>query len=140
MKCPECQTENPDTQKFCGECGARLEKTCPSCSAKNPPQYKFCGECGHDLTTPPEPSPRELSFDEKLDKIQRLKETVDKRKLKTAIEVDGGISTKTAPLVVREGATLLVAGSSVYNSRGTVAENIAALYESIQSFKNPEKK
>jgi serine/threonine-protein kinase len=24
MKCPKCQTENPDTQKFCGECGETL--------------------------------------------------------------------------------------------------------------------
>jgi len=24
MKCPKCQTENPDTQKFCGECAAPL--------------------------------------------------------------------------------------------------------------------
>jgi hypothetical protein len=23
-KCPKCQTENPDTVKFCGECGALL--------------------------------------------------------------------------------------------------------------------
>ena len=25
MKCPTCQTENPDTAKFCNECGAQLE-------------------------------------------------------------------------------------------------------------------
>jgi hypothetical protein len=24
MKCPKCQTENPDTVKFCGECGAKI--------------------------------------------------------------------------------------------------------------------
>ena len=24
MKCPRCQHENPPTQKFCGECGAKL--------------------------------------------------------------------------------------------------------------------
>jgi len=23
-KCPKCQTDNPDTLKFCGECGAQL--------------------------------------------------------------------------------------------------------------------
>jgi len=49
MKCSECQTENPDTQKFCGECGTKLERVCPNCSANNPSQYKFCGECGSDL-------------------------------------------------------------------------------------------
>ncbi len=24
MKCPKCQTDNPDTQKFCGECATPL--------------------------------------------------------------------------------------------------------------------
>jgi class 3 adenylate cyclase/tetratricopeptide (TPR) repeat protein len=71
MKCPKCQSVNPDAQKFCGECGAKLEKACPNCGCNNPPQYKFCGECGHNLTLPPEPAPRALSLDEKIEKIQR---------------------------------------------------------------------
>ena len=25
MKCPKCQLENPETQRFCGECGTKLE-------------------------------------------------------------------------------------------------------------------
>jgi len=57
MKCPECQAENPDTQKFCGECGTKLERVCPNCSANNPSQYKFCGECGFDLKKAKEASP-----------------------------------------------------------------------------------
>ncbi|MBL7082998.1 MAG: zinc ribbon domain-containing protein [Candidatus Aminicenantes bacterium] len=24
IKCPKCQTDNPDTQKFCGECATTL--------------------------------------------------------------------------------------------------------------------
>ena len=32
---------------------------------------KFCGECGHDLTLTPEQLPKDLSFYEKLEKIQR---------------------------------------------------------------------
>ncbi|MFB0565247.1 MAG: zinc-ribbon domain-containing protein [Candidatus Aminicenantaceae bacterium] len=24
VKCPKCQTENPDTQRFCGDCGTQL--------------------------------------------------------------------------------------------------------------------
>jgi len=49
----------------------------------------------------------------------------------TPIVVDGGIDTKTAPLVVAAGARILVAGSSVYNRRGSVAENLAALRASV---------
>ena len=71
MDCPKCQFENPEGMKFCGECGAKLERACPKCNYSNPPQFKFCGECGSDLTFPSESAPKELSFDQKLDKIQR---------------------------------------------------------------------
>lgn len=71
MKCPACQTRNPDHQKFCGECGAKLETVCPNCGGSNPPAYKFCGQCGHGLAVTPQPSAAELTFDEKLAKIQR---------------------------------------------------------------------
>lgn len=43
------------------------------------------------------------------------------------IEVDGGISTETIAQVVAAGATVLVAGSAVFNDKASVAENIAAL-------------
>ena len=59
--------------KFCVECGAKLEKLCPQCNFSNAPEFKFCGECGQDLTTSsPTPAPPvELSFEEKLENIQR---------------------------------------------------------------------
>jgi ribosomal protein L40E len=60
MKCPKCQTENPDTGKFCRECGAKLVLVCPQCGAENLPGDKFCGECGHsidELTTIQEEKP-----------------------------------------------------------------------------------
>jgi class 3 adenylate cyclase len=54
MKCPGCQTENPETRKFCRECGAKLLLLWPKCSSENLPGDKFCGECGRDLSKPPE--------------------------------------------------------------------------------------
>ena len=54
MECPSCGFENPDGVKFCGGCGARLERLCPECNSPNPPQFKFCGECGQDLRRPKE--------------------------------------------------------------------------------------
>ena len=45
---------------------------CPKCQTENPEINKFCRECGHNLTLPsPEPAPKDLSLDEKIAKIQR---------------------------------------------------------------------
>ena len=49
MKCPECQSENPDGLRYCGQCGSRLELVCPHCKFTNPSHFKFCGECGRKL-------------------------------------------------------------------------------------------
>jgi ribulose-phosphate 3-epimerase len=61
-----------------------------------------------------------------LPKIEQLAETVQRRGLKTRIEVDGGITPKTAPQVASAGATVLVAGTAVFGSP-SYADAIAAL-------------
>ena len=66
-----------------------------------------------------------------LDKIRQLHHTLQERKMDIPIAVDGGIDATTAPLVVEAGATVLIAGSSLYNDTATVAENVAALRGSI---------
>ena len=66
-----------------------------------------------------------------LNKIRALKSMLKARGLDVPIGLDGGIDTATAPLVVEAGATVLVAGSSVYNSRGSVKENVEALLKSV---------
>jgi len=71
MKCPKCQFENSERMKFCVECGHKLEIICQKCGFPNSPSHKFCGECGHNVSKPPEPIPKDLSFDEKLEKIQK---------------------------------------------------------------------
>ena len=47
------------------------------------------------------------------------------------IEVDGGIDARTAPLVVQAGATVLVAGNSVYGNKSGVAAGIKAIRDAI---------
>ena len=48
-----------------------------------------------------------------LDKITRVKRMIGERKID--IEVDGGVSPQTAPLLARAGATVFVAGSHVFD-------------------------
>jgi ribulose-phosphate 3-epimerase len=66
-----------------------------------------------------------------LDKIHRLRHILDERGLDIPIAVDGGIDTTTAPLVLSAGAIVLIAGSSIYNDKASVTENVAALRTSI---------
>jgi ribulose-phosphate 3-epimerase len=44
------------------------------------------------------------------------------------IEIDGGVTPETAPLVTAAGANVLVAGSAVFKG-GAYARNIAAIRE-----------
>src|SRR3954470_1518607 len=70
MKCPTCGAENEAANRFCEQCGSRMEPsgsypqaqvalaaqptaagpTCPSCGAAVLPGEAFCDECGASLT------------------------------------------------------------------------------------------
>ena len=61
-----------------------------------------------------------------LDKVRRVRALIGDRPIR--LEVDGGISPETAPLVVGAGADVLVAGSAVFRGgAGRYAGNIAAI-------------
>jgi ribulose-phosphate 3-epimerase len=63
-----------------------------------------------------------------LPKIRALRAEIDRRGLDVDIEVDGGVSPSTAPLVIAAGADILVAGSAVFGAPGQdYAGAIAAL-------------
>jgi ribulose-phosphate 3-epimerase len=66
-----------------------------------------------------------------VDKVHRLRETIDARGLDCVIQVDGGINPETVGSVVAAGATSVVAGSAIINDQATIAENLAALREGI---------
>ncbi|MCF8146907.1 MAG: AAA family ATPase [Deltaproteobacteria bacterium] len=109
MECPKCQTENPNTRRFCRECGAKLVLYCPHCSSENQPGDKFCGECGHGLTQTEEPAPKDLSFDEKLDKIQRyLPEGLTEKILSQRDRIEGERKQVTVMFCDMAGFTSLV--------------------------------
>lgn len=52
-----------------------------------------------------------------LNKIKQAKDFILENKLKTEIEVDGGINPQTAKLVLKAGATILVAGDAIFKSK-----------------------
>jgi ribulose-phosphate 3-epimerase len=69
-----------------------------------------------------------------LARIARLREMLTVRGLfQVDIEVDGGIWADTAAQVVSAGATVLVAGSGVFNAKASVAVNIADLRRAIST-------
>jgi len=68
-----------------------------------------------------------------VDRVRRLKKMIDNTPgaEKVLIQIDGGITTETAPAIVNAGATVLVAGSAVFG-RPDRAQAITALRSSIQ--------
>ena len=60
-------------------------------------------------------------MESQLDTIRQVRAIIDKYNPSCELEVDGGISPKTAPLVVEAGANVLVAGSAVYGKEDVSA-------------------
>ncbi len=60
-------------------------------------------------------------------KIARLRAMLDAIDSSAELEVDGGIKAHNAGEVVQAGASVLVAGSAIFNDQAPVAENIAAI-------------
>lgn len=51
-----------------------------------------------------------------LDTIRRVRELIDRVNPACHLEIDGGVTTETAPTAVRAGANVLVAGSAVFGA------------------------
>ena len=66
-----------------------------------------------------------------LPKIGRVRELIERLHPECEVEVDGGIDATTAPLAVRAGATVLVAGSSIFGARGGVATAMQRLRTAV---------
>jgi ribulose-phosphate 3-epimerase len=69
---------------------------------------------------------------EMLPKIERVREKIGDRPID--IEVDGGITAETAPLVVKAGANALVAGSAIFaGGSAAYASNMTAIREAAEA-------
>lgn len=64
------------------------------------------------------------------EKIRRLKTLIDEQGLTCEIEVDGGINLKNVKEVVEAGATIIVAGSAIFNTPD-IKKTVAAFRDLI---------
>ena len=61
-------------------------------------------------------------------KISRVRYMLDERGLNhVEVEVDGGISVENTADIANAGATILVAGSSIFNKKASISDNIKAI-------------
>ncbi len=70
-------------------------------------------------------------IDSMVDKIVRLRQILYNRKSKAELEVDGGITVTTAPVVVKAGADVLVAGSAILNSNLGIGAAVKELRKAV---------
>jgi len=73
-----------------------------------------------------------------LPKIRRVRELIERHHPVCEVEVDGGIDATTAPLVVRAGATVLVAGSAIFGDRHGVGPAMNALRTALNTKRDTE--
>ena len=109
------------------------EMGCKACFAVRPaepvePIFDILDEFDMILIMTVEPGFGGQKFlDNQMGKVRRLRDEITRRGLKTKIQVDGGVSPKTAHIVAEAGADVLVAGSAVYG-----APNPAEAIDSIR--------
>ncbi len=65
-------------------------------------------------------------------KIAAMRAMIERQGVNVELEVDGGIHSKTAPIVVQAGAQVLVAGTAVFCEGADVAEGLRKLRASVQ--------
>jgi len=85
-----------------------MEFHCPNCGAITPATGKFCQECAYDLRKPKTIPPKDLSFDEKLTKIQKyLPKGLTEKILSQRDRIEGERKQVTVMFCDMEGFTPL---------------------------------
>ena len=63
-----------------------------------------------------------------LDKVKILRKAIDSKKLKTQIEIDGGINFQNSKLAIEAGVDILVSGTTIFKENdGNLKKNIELL-------------
>jgi ribulose-phosphate 3-epimerase len=64
---------------------------------------------------------------EVLTKVKELRKKIDEEKLNIDIEIDGGINFETAALAKKAGVDILVSGTTLFDSKQSLKDNIEKL-------------
>jgi ribulose-phosphate 3-epimerase len=69
-------------------------------------------------------------MEETLDKVKIIRKEIDLKKLKTEIEIDGGINFENAKIAIEAGVNILVSGTTIFKENsGNLKKNIQTLKE-----------
>ena len=67
-------------------------------------------------------------MEETLDKVKIIRKEIDLKKLKTEIEIDGGINFMNAKIAIKAGVNILVSGTTIFKENsGNLKKNIQTL-------------
>lgn len=70
-------------------------------------------------------------------KVEKLRKMLEEKGVSPEIEVDGGVNEETAPLLVRAGAQVLVAGAAIFESPLGVGEAIRRIRAAAEAAAEP---
>jgi len=103
--------------------------------ADNSPGDKFCGECGQDLRSQAKPAPKDLSFDEKLAKIQRyLPRGLTEKILAQRDKIEGEKRHATVLFCDLEGFTPLVERIGAEEAYGVMDQVYELLIHKVHDY------
>lgn len=125
----EAGSDVAETLKQIRELGCKSCLTIKPCT-KPEEIFEFLPLCDMVLVMSVEPGFGGQKFmPSALEKLSALRDECKRQGLDIELEVDGGINAETAPLAIKAGATVLVAGSYIFS-----AEDMPAKVAEIKSF------
>ncbi len=133
MRCPHCQTDNPDKAKFCLNCGTPLANKCANCQSELPAGARFCMNCGQPVSAASTPVEEErfkrvaAATPEPLAQKMKAAHLAGERKIVTCLFADVVGSTTLAEKFDPEDWTEIMnkafdrISPAIYKYEGTIA-------------------
>ncbi|MCL0031995.1 ribulose-phosphate 3-epimerase, partial [Dehalococcoidia bacterium] len=78
--------------------------------------------------------PGQKFLDTSPQKISSVRKSIEEKCLNTELEVDGGINAETISVAAQAGASVLVAGSAIYDHPAGINNAMKSLRKKLDSF------